>query len=222
VSAGDLGYNDGNQGPDYPATSAHAVAVGGTRLVRDASARGWAETAWVKGGSACSLFIPKPAYQTASPCAKKATADIAAVGDPATGVAVYNTRAGGWTVVGGTSASAPFIAGIYAATGNGAQTSGAFLASNPGKLHDVLTGRNGTCPSPLLCNAAAGWDGPTGYGTPNASALMPPGLQPPPSSDGSGAPGGDEGEVSGGCSTGGGAGAGMLVALAALARRRRR
>ena len=33
------------------------------------------------GGSGCSLSIPKPAYQSASPCAFKATPDIAAVGD---------------------------------------------------------------------------------------------------------------------------------------------
>src|SRR5262245_31772082 len=145
VSAGDAGYNDGGQGPDYPATSAYTIAVGGTRLTRDASARGWAEVAWTKGGSACSLSVPKPAYQTTSPCTYKATTDVAAVGDPQTGVAVYNTRNGGWVSVGGTSASAPFVASLMAATGHGTETSGAFFAQNVAKLNDVTAGTNGTC-----------------------------------------------------------------------------
>jgi uncharacterized protein (TIGR03382 family) len=172
VSAGDNGYNDAGQGPDYPATSAFTIAVGGTHLVKDASARGWTETAWTSGGSACSLSITKPAYQTNSGCTFKATTDIAAVGDPQTGVAVYNSRNGGWTVVGGTSASSPLVAAIFAATGNGKQTSGSFVKDNAAKLYDVLSGTNGTCTNAILCHAGAGWDGPTGYGTPNAGLLV--------------------------------------------------
>jgi len=239
VSAGDDGYNDAGAGPDYPATSAHVISVGGTKLVRDASARGWTETAWTKGGSACSLSVAKPTYQTLSPCTKKATADIAAVGDPATGLAVYNAANGGWLVIGGTSASAPFVASIFAATGNGAQTSGAFISSKANKLYDVLSGNNGTCPQgALLCNAAAGWDGPTGYGTPNATALMAGGTGGTGNGTGAGnGTGGGNGaagaadganagpqDVVGGCSTGsgGGAGAGVMLGLAMLGLRRRR
>jgi MYXO-CTERM domain-containing protein len=239
VSAGDDGYNDGGQGPDYPGTSAYAIAVGGTRLVRDATTtRGWTETAWTSGGSACSLAIAKPAYQTASPCGFKATTDIAAVGDPATGLAVFNAKNGGWITVGGTSASSPFVAAIFAATGNGTQTSGAFIASKASKLYDVTTGNNGTCGTQtLLCNAAAGWDGPTGYGTPNAMLLMPAGTGSGPGTgtgtgtgggsgggakDGTGA--GDGPALSGGCSTstGGTGGAGVLLGVALLGLRRRR
>jgi len=248
VSAGDDGFNDqlttpaAARGPDYPGTSAFTIAVGATRLVKDpASARGWRETTWAPvinpntgavdptrgaGGSACSLSIPKPAYQTASPCAFKATSDIAAVGDPATGVAVYTSAVvGGWTVVGGTSASAPFVAAIFAATGNGNQSSGAFIAANKTKLYDVTSGTNGTCGGQtLLCTAAAGWDGPTGYGTPNASAFMPAGTG-PGTGGGSGTgkadgTGGSD-DVTGGCSTGGGAGLGLGLALVGLRRRRR-
>jgi hypothetical protein len=257
VASGDAGYNSTIEpagrptGPGYPATSAYTIAVGATHLVKDLSTRGWTETAWAvtklangtsdpnrgAGGSACSLSIPKPAYQTASPCAFKATADIAAVGDPATGVAVYNTTAApagsnpGWTSVGGTSASSPFVAGIFAATGNGAQTSGAFVASKASKLYDVVAGVNGSCGAQtLLCNAAAGWDGPTGFGTPNAAARMvPPGAtggggSGTGSGTGSGGGSGDDSQdVTGGCSTGGGnAGAGLLLGLAMLGFRRRR
>ncbi|HET7501480.1 MAG TPA: S53 family peptidase [Kofleriaceae bacterium] len=247
VSAGDAGYNDqlGDLlmpkqpvGPDYPATSAHTIAVGATRLLRaPGTPRGWTESTWAPitgmpdhgaGGSACSNSVPKPAYQAASPCTFKATADIAAVGDPATGVAVYTSAVnGGWIVIGGTSASAPFVAAIFAAAGLGATASGAMLAASTAKLNDVTSGSNGTCGTQtLLCNAAKGWDGPTGFGTPNASAFIP-GSTGTGTGSGSGGQsdtsGGDQ-DVSGGCSTGSGAGsgAGLLLGVALLGLRRRR
>jgi uncharacterized protein (TIGR03382 family) len=239
VSAGDNGYNDAGQGPDYPGTSSHVIAVGGTHLVKDASSRGWTETAWTSGGSACSLSITKPAYQTNSGCQFKATTDIAAVGDPQTGVAVYNSRNGGWTVVGGTSASSPFVAAVFAATGNSTQTSGQFVRDNAAKLYDVTSGKNGTCTNAILCTAGAGWDGPTGYGTPNATALVVTvtgtgsgsdtgsgGTTTGPDGGGTSMPG-DNGsasdEITGGCSTtGGGSGLASLVIIGWAVRRRRR
>ena len=257
VAAGDSGFNDTIStgrptGPEYPASSAHTIAVGATRLVRDpTSTRGWKETAWAvtplaaggpdvsrgAGGSGCSLSIPKPAYQTASPCQFKASADIAAVGDPATGVAVYNTNNTnpGWISVGGTSAAAPFVAAIFAATGNGNQSSGSFIAASAAKLWDVTAGSNGTCAAqPLLCNAAAGWDGPTGFGTPNVSAFMPPPVGGGSGSgngsgagngngSGNGSDSGDD-DLVGGCAVGGSgsSAAGLLLGLALLGIRRRR
>ena len=93
VSAGDDGYNDGGQGPDYPATSAHAIAVGGTTLSKTTGApRLDRDRVVARAAARAALSIPKPAYQTDTPCQYKATTDIAAVGDPATGVAVYNRR----------------------------------------------------------------------------------------------------------------------------------
>jgi len=254
AAAGDAGYDAqlgpmAQQGPGYPATSAHVIAVGATRLVKaPATARGWTETVWSTttdpktgaGGSACSLSIPKPAYQTSSPCTFKATADIAAVGDPATGVAVYDSNGTntGWISVGGTSASSPFVAGIFAATGNGNQSSGQFIANNVAKLWDVTSGSNGTCTGQtLLCNGAAGWDGPTGFGTPNAAMFMPA-VAGSGSGSGSGSGGGTTNgsgtgqstgsadgsqDITGGCSTGsGGGGGGLLLGLAMLGIRRRR
>jgi MYXO-CTERM domain-containing protein len=67
-----------------------------------------------------------------------------------------------------------------------------------------------------LCNAAAGWDGPTGYGTPNASLLAPGGTT---KADGTGTGSQD---ITGGCSTGGGVGGGAMLGLAMLGLRRRR
>jgi hypothetical protein len=177
--------------------------------------------------------IAKPAYQSTSPCGFKAAADIAAVGDPATGLAVYNTNGmnTGWTIVGGTSAAAPFVAGIFAATGNGTQTSGKFIADNVGKMFDVASGTNGTCPTGqgLLCTAATGWDGPTGFGTPNVKLLMPATATGPSTGGGNGGgngggsgagSGSDDSDITGGCSAGGGAG--LLLGLALLGVRRRK
>ncbi|HEY3806608.1 MAG TPA: S8 family serine peptidase [Kofleriaceae bacterium] len=205
VAGGDDGYDDGGQGPDYPGTSAHAIAVGGTHLERDTSTRGWKETAWSSGGSACSLSIPKPSYQTGTSCNFKATTDIAAVGDPQTGMASYDSENGGWGIVGGTSAAAPIIAAIFAATNNGGQTSGSFIMDNADKLNDITTGTNGDCGN-VLCTAGTGWDGPTGYGTPNGKLLD--------NNTGSGST--DYGVVSGGCDAVGNRAGLAMIALIAL------
>lgn len=92
--------------------------------------------------------------------------------DPATGLAVYDTyRAGGWNVYGGTSAAAPFIAGVYALAGTPGSSD--TPASYPyAHLNDVTSGANGSCDVAYLCRAGAGHDGPTGLGTPNGTAAF--------------------------------------------------
>ncbi|MFI2302926.1 S8 family serine peptidase [Actinacidiphila glaucinigra] len=91
ASSGDFGY-----GVSYPAASSHVTAVGGTSLTADGgSGRGWSETAWGGAGSGCSLYVPKPAFQKDTGCANRAVADVSAVADPATPVAVYQTYGGG-------------------------------------------------------------------------------------------------------------------------------
>ncbi len=177
VASGDNGYDDGNQGPDYPSTSAFVTAVGGTSLVQSAgSSRGWSETAWSSGGSSCSTEIPKPAFQQGinTACSFRAASDVAAVADPNTGVAVYNNgpSSSGWIVVGGTSAASPFTAGALALTGHGTAGPG-FSYANTSDFYAVTSGSNGSCGN-VLCNAGPGWNGPTGNGTPNGSALSGP------------------------------------------------
>lgn len=164
VSSGDSGY-----GADFPASSQYVTAVGGTTLTRDNSARGWSETAWSNGGSGCSAFISKPSWQTDSGCSKRTVVDVAAVGDPATGVSVYDSyQRTGWLTMGGTSVAAPIIASIYALAGNeGSITYGSYLYSHASNLFDITSGSNGSCTPPYLCNAGPGYDGPTGMGTPN-------------------------------------------------------
>jgi subtilase family serine protease len=162
ASSGDSGF-----GVSYPAASPFLTAVGGTSLTRAAgTARGWTESAWDGAGSGCSAFEAKPAFQTDSGCARRTVADVSAVADPNTGV---NVLFGGmWVTVGGTSASSPIIASVYALAGNTASANGAALPyANPGALFDVTSGSNGTCSPSYLCTGQADYDGPTGLGTPN-------------------------------------------------------
>jgi subtilase family serine protease len=96
ASSGDYGY-----GVSYPAASPYVTAVGGTSLVKDTTtARGWSEAAWNGAGSGCSGYETKPSFQTDSGCAHRTVADVSAVAEPNTGVAVYY---GGWHVFSGTS-----------------------------------------------------------------------------------------------------------------------
>ncbi|NEA51415.1 putative Ig domain-containing protein [Streptomyces sp. SID10815] len=175
VSAGDSGY-----GAEYPATSQYVTAVGGTALTTSSGSRGWSESVWntnsTEGtGSGCSAYDPKPSWQTDTGCAKRMEADVSAVADPATGVAVYDTYGGsGWAVYGGTSASAPIIAGVYALAGTpgSADYPAKYPYSHTGNLYDVTSGSNGSCSTSYFCKATTGYDGPTGWGTPNGTAAF--------------------------------------------------
>ena len=168
ASTGDDGYS---AGVIYPSTSNRVVSVGGTSLNTASNSRGWTESAWSGAGSGCSSDETKPSWQSSiSACSRRADADVSAVADPNTGVAVYQTYGGsGWAVYGGTSASAPIIASTYALAG--APAAGTGPASVPyahtGNLFDVTSGSNGSCSPSTLCHGGAGWDGPTGLGTPN-------------------------------------------------------
>ncbi len=188
ASTGDCGWECGLgpsgfvQAVQYPAASRYVVAVGGTRLVRDGSARGWTETAWGSGptsgaGSGCSDFESKPSWQHDVGCANRTQADVSAVADPATPVAVYYS--GNWYTFGGTSASSPIIASAFALAGGPASGTypASYLYSAVSGLNDVVGGSNdvhwGTCPvGSYLCTGVAGYDGPTGLGTPNGIAAF--------------------------------------------------
>ncbi len=169
ASSGDSGY-----GVEFPAASRYVTAVGGTTLVRASNARSWSETAWSGAGSGCSAYVPKPAWQTDPGCSLRTVVDVSAVADPNTGVAVYDSYGyqgrKGWFVVGGTSASAPIIAGVYALAGNATTvTYGSYPYANTNSLFDIVSGSNGTCSTAYLCTAGASYDGPTGLGTPDGA-----------------------------------------------------
>jgi hypothetical protein len=167
ASSGDRGFTAAS----YPAVLASTVAVGGTSLARDPdSPRGWAESAWPYGGSGCSAYIAKPAWQRDTHCGKRTVADVAAVADS---LAVYNTDAGGWLPVNGTSASAPFVAGLYGRSGRAGPAQPADVYANAAKFVDITAGNNDPngagkkCGGDYLCVAGPGYDAPTGVGVPD-------------------------------------------------------
>ncbi|EQD37021.1 peptidase S8 and S53 subtilisin kexin sedolisin, partial [mine drainage metagenome] len=119
-------------------------------------------------------------YSLSGDCAGRQTGDVAAVADPSTGVAVYDTYSqSGWLVFGGTSVSTQIIGATYGlAAGSGT------LQAAPGALYTddasggtgptaglvpVTSGSNTSC-GDYLCDASdslsSGYNGPTGLGTP--------------------------------------------------------
>ena len=176
ASTGDDGY-----GVSYPASSKWVTAVGGTTLTRSSRAhRGWAESAWSGSGSGCSSYNTTTWQKSSTTsCDGRAVADVAAVADPATGVAVYDStpfeETSGWLTFGGASAAAPIIAGVFALADNTASvTDGSYVwAHHTGPaLNDVTSGSTGDCSTSRWCTARRGWDGPTGWGTPSGLAAF--------------------------------------------------
>jgi subtilase family serine protease len=209
ASAGDAGY-----GVEFPAAVPSVTAVGGTSLTKASNARGWTETVWGSSsgggllgflgassgtGSGCSKYEAKPSWQHDAGCANRTVADVSAVADPNTGVAVYDSTADssgnqGWQQFGGTSVSSPIIAAVYALAGNAAtiqsgtpsgtslNAPGAWYAyAHTSSLNDVTSGANGSCGGGLLgggtakkylCTGGPGYDGPTGFGTPNGTGAF--------------------------------------------------
>ena len=167
VSSGDSGY-----GAQFPASSQYVVDVGGTALTKSTTnPRGFTETAWTSGGSGCSAYISKPTWQHDAGCSRRMGADVAAVADPNTGVAVYDsygsTGGANWLVFGGTSVAAPLVGGMYAVAGVTSSYPAATLYAGGTSLYDVVSGKNGRCKTTYFCTAGTGYDGPTGNGTPN-------------------------------------------------------
>lgn len=188
ASSGDSGY-----GVEYPAASQYVTAVGGTTLFPAPSARGFGETAWWGAGSGCSAYEPKPSWQQDGGCGDRTVADVSAVANPFTGLAVYDTYnnctdsldcdwevatgiahgMNGWSQVGGTSLSSPLIASVYALAGNTGQISdGSYPYGHASSLTDVWGGANGACYPAYLCVGVPGYDGPTGLGTPNGAGAF--------------------------------------------------
>ena len=185
-STGDNAWDSGCNNPQsgcrlssFPASSPYVVAVGGTDLQMDGSATHWkAETTWsmdstISGsGGGCVAFFKRPAWQVGvSPvatCSGRALPDVSAVADPNTGVQVWAN--GEDQIVGGTSLSAPVIAGMAADTDSYLKGSHKPLmgwaapriyslarsASSDAAFHDVLCGTNGY-PAGLHWDQATGW-----------------------------------------------------------------
>ena len=193
AAAGDRGAQ-----ANWPATSPSVLSVGGTSLRLGTAGR--SETAWSGTGGGFSLYHARPSYQAGlalpgagltGPLAAvkgvpaRAGVDIAFNADPRTGHYVVLTSPAGatsWYSFGGTSAGTPQWAGIVAvANARRALAGRAPLGQLPARLYgmagsnaarvlsDVVDGRNGDC---SWCAAGAGYDIPTGWGTPQVGALL--------------------------------------------------
>jgi subtilase family serine protease len=179
ASAGDLGYTAAM----FPADLTSVTAVGGTQLTRaPGTRRGWTEKVWDQpglfgaGGSGCSAYVTKPAWQHDPHCPGRTVADVSAV---AANVPIYNKNFGGWITVGGTSVAAPLIAGIYGLAGNASRIPLGYAYRHPRALFDITKGSNSlfvtpaqACGRDYLCVAKRGYDAPTGLGTPDGTGAF--------------------------------------------------
>ena len=193
AAAGDDGYLDWDAEEEsergyanFPASSPHVVAVGGTRLSLGTGSAWAGETVWngdgATGGGCSVVFTAQPWQQSLSNSsavgcgAKRAVADVSADADPYTGVAVHDTSPECeyryeeakvkhvlyWCTFGGTSVASPLIASTFALAGgaNGVEYPAKTLYQNevksPGSLHDVATGSNGECTKPFSESGLSG------------------------------------------------------------------
>ncbi len=203
VAAGDDGssdrVDDGKTHVDFPASSPHALACGGTRLAADPdTGTVSSETVWNDGsgggatGGGVSTVFALPSWQsgvgvpagasaagaaaapTASAAGGRGVPDVAAVADPETG---YRVRVDGKdTVIGGTSAVAPLWAALIARL---AQSTGKPLGLAQPLLYDSIRAgqvadgfRDITSGDNGAYRAAAGWDACTGLGVPDGARLL--------------------------------------------------
>jgi kumamolisin len=191
AAAGDDGSNDretdGKPHVDFPASSPHILACGGTRLDADGSTGTVAsETVWNNGvgngatGGGVSVHFERPSWQASVGVPEidghsgRGVPDVAGDADPQTGYAVRID--GQNAVIGGTSAVAPLWAALVArlaeASGHGLGLIQPMLYGSTGAgevppgFRDVTTGNNGAY------QAGPGWDACTGLGVPNGAELL--------------------------------------------------
>lgn len=197
ASAGDSGGGARyNGGPEMPCTYANVVCVGGTRLTHKNGK--WKQVVWNDlaisacggpcgaTGSGCSRIVPKPSWQSDKGCTRRSETDLAATASPLAPFAIYSSLfktlyGSGWQAFGGTSLSAPLVAGMFALAGNAASRHGAKeVWQSHAALEDVVQGSNidtpltGPCASSFtyICVARPGYDGPTGWGTPKGTGAL--------------------------------------------------
>jgi kumamolisin len=185
AASGDSGSGDGEASGDhvdFPASSPHVLACGGTRINGDNTETVWGPPAAGNGatGGGFSATFSLPAWQFAAAGRQgpgRGIPDVAADADPATG---YTVRVDGTSaIIGGTSAVAPLWAGLAALINQNlgkrvCLAAGTLYGLTAGTLRDVTSGSNGSF------TAAAGWDPCTGLGVPDGGKLLARLLGQPP------------------------------------------
>ncbi len=185
---------DGGAQALWPAVSPSVLAVGGTSLQWSGSGTRY-EAAWASSGGGVSAYEALPAWQSGTvvpgvgAASMRTVSDVAFNANPTTGQYVALTAKGSattaWNAYGGTSIGAPQWAGLVAvANARRVAASQALLGDFHATLYktiaasattyaadfaDIVDGSDGSCAS---CVAATGFDTVTGWGTPNAAALL--------------------------------------------------
>ncbi len=176
----------------WPSTSPNVVSAGGlTTRPTPATFNLIESTAWADAGGSTSAIEARPSYQSGVSTVVgtfRGTPDLSFDADPITGLDVYDTfPLNGvdylqWLIVGGTSASAPSLAGVI---NNAATRSGVFAASSNAELTTIYANRivaaDFTDITQRYCgfyqglSTSTGYDLCTGVGAPKAT----PGNNPP-------------------------------------------
>ncbi len=168
------GVTDGGNHVDFPASSPHILACGGTRL-ESANGKIQSETVWNDGaqggagGGGFSVQFPRPSWQTTG--SGRGVPDVCGDADPQTG---YNVLVDGQSLVfGGTSAVAPLWSGLIALLNQELGKPVGFLQpvlyrlpATSGALRDITQGSNGAF------SAGPGWDAASGLGSPDGVKLL--------------------------------------------------
>ena len=157
-----LASSDNGFGTAYPSAFDTVVATGGTVLAKGTGKRGWSEQ--VLGGQGGCTNERKPKWQHDPYCKHRLTNDVASV---ATNIAEYDSYdQGGWITVEGTSASTPFLAGVFGLAGNAAEQKGGrtfWQAAHHKHLYPVRGGSS--CAYAMgRYNTCTGWGTPHGIG----------------------------------------------------------
>ena len=173
-----------SEGTQYPSTSPNVVAVGGTTLARNPNTLAIEEeTAWEDGGGGVSDYEARPSFQNSISAivgSARGVPDVAAIGNPRTGVWVYdsfetwscNTSGCGeapWNVFGGTSVASPLWAGVVNHAAHFSASTAAeesLIYTNASKAADYRDIVYGSCGFYQGWFAVAGWDPCTGNGAP--------------------------------------------------------
>jgi kumamolisin len=174
------GVTDGKNHVDFPASSPHILACGGTSLQTSSGSQP-VETVWNDGaqggatGGGYSVQFPLPSWQASAKVKPpsgggRGVPDVAGDADPATG---YQVLVDGQSlVIGGTSAVAPLWSGLIALLNQKLgkplgllQPAIYGLPPSDGAFHDITSGSNGAF------SATTGWDAATGLGTPEGMNL---------------------------------------------------
>jgi kumamolisin len=164
VAAGDNGSSDGETGNhvDFPASSPYSIACGGTKLILNSDGSRKSETVWTE------WLSNEGATGGGVSTSGRKVPDIAGNADPSSGYIVDVD--GQQSVIGGTSAVAPLMAGLNALLNSNLDKPVSNLKdvmyANPGVFFDVTSGNNGAY------SATTGYDCCTGLGVPDGTRLL--------------------------------------------------